>query len=117
MSTDKTKIIPKWNVMAQKGFKDYKGCPSIPIISEMSGNGDWYPCGFMFKQKKFEKFKFGNVHETSLKEMFESDKYWKIIEEMKTLNVQKECSGCCRQDNANKFLEEYLNKPNGVNFI
>jgi len=119
MSTDKTKIIPKWNVMAMKGVKDYKGCPSIPIISEMSGNGDWYPCGFMFGKDKpqFEEYKFGNVHEISLKEMVESDRYWEIIEKMKKLDVQKTCKGCCRQDNANKFLDKYLDKPRGINFI
>ena len=118
MSTEKTKIIPKWNVMAQKGIKDYKGCPSIPIISEMSGNGDWYPCGYMFGNKpQYEKYKFGNVHETSLKEMVESDKYWNIVKELKNYDVQKNCSGCCRQDQANKFLDDYLNKPNSINFI
>jgi len=118
MSTEKTKIIPKWNVMAQKGIKDYKGCKSIPIISEMSGNGDWYPCGFMFQQKQFEKYKFGNVHETSLKEMVESDRYWDIIKEMRNnFNVQENCAGCCRQDQANIFLDNYLNKPKGINFI
>ena len=117
-STNRTKIIPKWKVMAQKGIKTYTGCPSIPIISEMSGNGDWYPCGYFFGNKpQFKKYKFGNVHETSLKEMWESDKYWDIVEELKNYDVQKNCSGCCRQDQANKFLDNYLNKPKGINFI
>ncbi len=117
-SNNKTKIIPKWKVMAQKGIRDYKGCHSIPIISEMSGNGDWFPCGYFFGNKpQFKKYKFGNVHERSLKELVESDKYWNIIKEMKEFNVQKDCAGCCRQDQANKFLDNYLNKPKGINFI
>ena len=117
-SNNKTKIIPKWNVIAQKGIRDYKGCPAIPFISEISGNGDWYPCGFMFGEKKqFEKYKFGNLHEKSLKEIWESDRYWDIVEQMKNYNVQKDCAGCCRQDQVNRFLSNYLDKPKGVNFI
>ena len=119
MSNNKTQIIVKWNVINLKGKKAYKGCPSIPLISEMSGNGDWYPCGYMFGgKKKFDKYKFGNVHEMSLKEIFESDRYWGIIKEMKeNFNVQKQCKGCCRQDQVNIFLDNYLNFPKGVNFI
>lgn len=116
-STNKTKIIVKWNVIRQKGIRNYHGCPSIPFISEMSGNGDWYPCGYMFGDKKeFDEYKFGNVHEKSLKEIFESDRYWDIIEKMRNYNVQKDCAGCCRQDQINIFLDDYLDKPQGVNF-
>ena len=118
LSNDKTKIIVKWNVIAQKGAKPYHGCPSIPLISEMSGNGDWYPCGYMFGEKKeFEEYKFGNVHEKSLKEIFESDRYWEIIKKMKDYDVHKKCKGCCRQDQVNRFMDNYLNKPSGLNFI
>jgi len=117
-STERTKIIPKWNVIKQKGTKDYKGCPSIPLISEISGNGDWYPCGYMFGEKpEFDEYRFGNLHEKSLKEIFESDRYWDIIEKMKNYDVQNDCAGCCRQDQVNRFIDNYLNKPKGINFI
>lgn len=119
MSNDKTKIIVKWETISQKGNKDYDGCLSIPLISEMSGNGDWYPCGYMFgEDSKFkEEYRFGNVHEKSLKDIFESDRYWNIIEKMKKFNVHKDCTGCCRQDHTNKFCYDYINKPKGINFI
>ena len=117
-STDKTKIVVKWNIIRQKGRRPYNGCLSIPLISEMSGNGDWYPCGFMFGEKdKWKDYKFGNVHKKSLKEMFESDRYWKIIEKMKKFNVHKDCYGCCRMDKCNEFCYNYINKPKGINFI
>ena len=118
LSTDKTKIIVKWNIIKQKGEKPYDGCPSIPFISEISGNGDWYPCGYFFGEKEqFLKYKFGNLHEKSIKEIFEGDDYWRIIEELKALDVHKVCRGACRQDNTNKFCYEYLNRPRGINFI
>ena len=118
LSTDRTKIIPKWNVMAQGGVRDYQGCPSIPLVSEISGNGDWYPCGFMFGNKpEFSEFKFGNVHEQSLKKIWESDRYWDIVKRMNDYNVQKDCAGCCRQDQVNRFLSKYHEAPKGRNFI
>jgi len=117
-SNDKTKVIVKWNVMSQHGVRNYKGCPSIPLVSEISGNWDWYPCGYMFGGKeKCDENKFGNLHDKSLKEIFESDRYWDIIGKMKNYNVQKDCAGCCRQDQVNRFLSSYLDKPKGVNFI
>ena len=118
-STKKTKIIPKWNLIAQKGQKPYHRCPSIPFISEISGNGDWYPCGYMFGGKpEFDKYKFGNVHEKRLKEILKSDRYWDIVKTMREdFNVQTQCHGACRQDKCNEFCDLYQNPPKGVNFI
>jgi radical SAM protein with 4Fe4S-binding SPASM domain len=119
LSTVNTQIIPKWKLIAQKGQKPYNGCLSIPLLSEISGNGDWYPCGYMFgENSKFkEEYRFGNIHEKTLKEIWESDRYWSIIEKMKNFNVHKQCKGCCRQDKCNEFIYNYINKPQGINFI
>ncbi len=118
-STPKTKIIPKWNLIAQKGKKFYDRCCSIPFISEISGNGDWYPCGYMFGGKpEFDKYKFGNLHKQSLKQMLDSDKYWEIIRKMREdFNVHKSCKGNCRQEKTNEFSWNYLHPPKGINFV
>lgn len=119
LSNNKTKIIPKWNTISLKGKKDYEGCKAVPLLSEISGNGDWYPGGCMFGNPIYDEYKFGNLHEKSLKEIFESDRYWEIIEKMKTFDVHNSpaCEGACRLDSTNKFIDDYLKKPNGVNFI
>lgn len=119
MSTDKTKIIPKWNLIALKGKKNYKHCASISLISEISGNGDWYPCGYMFGEKEiFQQYKFGNLHEQTIEEIYNSDRYWDIIKIMEDeYNVQKDCAGSCRQDKCNEFCYTYRNPPKGINFI
>ena len=118
-SNDRTDIIVKWGTMDLKGQRPYNGCPSIPLISDISGNGDWFPCGHMFGTKKqFEKYKFGNLHETTLKEMVRSNKYWDIIKDMRyNFDVHKDCKGACRQDAVNKFVYDYLDKPKGINFL
>jgi len=119
LSNDNTTIIPKWNLIKQKGAKPYEYCPSISLISEISGNGDWYPCGYMFGEKKeFEQYKFGNLHDQSLKQIWESDRYWEIVEHMeKEFDIHTKCKGCCRQDVCNEFVYDYLNPPKGINFI
>jgi len=117
-STERTKIIPKYLTMARKGRRPYDGCKAVPFISEISGNGNWFPCGYWFSNKpEYAKYKFGNIHEKSLKEIFESDRYWDVIKTMYDLDVHKECHGSCRLDAANEFVSNYLDRPNGINFI
>ena len=117
MSTENTKIIPKWNLMEQKGERPYDGCLGIPFLPQISGNGDVYPCGQMFQKEKYKDYFMGNIHDTPFSEIIKSEKYWNIIEKMKNFDVHKDCTGCCRQDKVNEFCYDYVNKPKGINFI
>ena len=120
LSTDKTQIIVKWGLIEQKGRKPYEGCPAIPMLLQISGNGDVFPCGHMFGDKpEYAQYKMGNVHTERFRDMIHSDKYWKIVKSMREdFNVQTDCSGACRHDKLNEFLHNYThNKPRGVNFI
>lgn len=118
-STANTKIIPKFKTMERQGVREYKNCPAVPLISEISGNGDWFPCGYFFGNKEqYDKYKFGNIHDKSLKEIFESDRYWDIIKYFRySFDSHTECFGSCRLDSCNKFISEYIEKPKGINFI
>jgi MoaA/NifB/PqqE/SkfB family radical SAM enzyme len=119
LSTKDTEIIVKWNIIKQKGARPYQGCPSVPFISEMSGNGDWYPCGHMFGDKpEFASYKFGNVHEKSLVEIYESGHYWEVIKRMReNFDVQNQCKGACRLDKTNEFCWNYMNRPRDTVFL
>ena len=117
MSTDKTDIVPKWNIIALKGEKKYERCAGIQLLPEISGDGGIYPCAYFFGGNRPELC-YGNVHDKSLEEIIFSDKYWEIVDHMgKKFNPKKECKGCCRQDKTNEFIWEYLHPPKGVNFI
>jgi len=118
-ATSKTDIVVKWGLINQKGKKSYNHCPSIPLILEISGNGDVFPCGHMFGDKpQFDKYKMGNLHEDRFKDIINSDRYWNIIKEMRcNFDVQKQCHGNCRMDRTNEFITNYLDRPMGVNFI
>lgn len=119
LSTEATIIVPKWTIMALKGRKPYNSCASIPLISEISGNGDWFPCGYMFGDKPhFADYKFGNIQEQRLRDIFYSERYWQICQQMReNFDVHTRCKGSCRQDRTNEFCCNYLNKPSGINFI
>lgn len=118
LATPNTDIVVKYQAMARKGKRRYKGCPAGPIISEMSGNGDWYCCGYQFGREGHEQYKLGNVHEKSLKEIWESEHYWEVMRKMRyEFNSETQCRGCCRLDPANEFVWNYTHKPMGINFL
>ena len=117
LSTENTDIIPKWNIMELKGKKPYKKCLAIPVLSEISGDGGLYPCGYFFGGKRMDMC-MGNVHDNTLEEIINSDRYWNIINTLETtFKPGVDCHGSCRQDAVNIFLDEYMDKPMGVNFI
>jgi len=118
MSTDETKIIPKWKTIKQKGKRPYFGCLAVPFISEISGNGNWYPCGYFFNgDKRFDDIKFGNLQTERMRDIFYSQRYTDILKKMRTFDVHKDCRGACRLDKCNEFVYQYINPPKGVNFI
>jgi molybdenum cofactor biosynthesis enzyme MoaA len=115
MSTDVTKIVPKWDMMHSKGIRQYDHCVDCPLIFQISGSSKCYPCGFLFGN---EKYCYGDLKTQSLGEILTSDHYWKIIKYMREeFDVHKDCTGCCRHDFLNKFITDYLNKPDHINFI
>jgi len=117
MSTKETKIIPKWALMEQKGKRPYNGCLGIPLLIQISGNGDVYPCGQMFQKEKYKDYFIGNIHDTPFRELVKTERYWEVMKKMKKFNVHKDCAGACRQDKVNEFCYNYVNRPRGINFI
>jgi len=113
-STDNTKIIAKRVLMEQEGKRPYDGCLGIPLLVQISGNGDVFPCGHLFGKKEFL---MGNIHDNNIKEIIESEKYWEVIKTMKNFDVHNDCKGACRQDKINEFIYNYVNPPRGINFI
>lgn len=116
MSTEKTKIIPKWISMNYRvGKRPYERCVDVPLLFQISGNGKCYPCGYLFND---ERYCYGDLNKNTLEEILDSDKYWNIIDYMiKEFDVNKQCQGECRHDKSNEFIWDYIHKPKGVNFI
>jgi len=116
MSNEKTQIIPKWGTIENKGHKQYDHCPDCALIFQISGNSKAYPCGLLFNR---EEYCYGDLKKQSLKEILDSDRYWKVVKFMREeFDNKKECEGCaCRHDSTNRFIWDYLHKPSHENFI
>jgi molybdenum cofactor biosynthesis enzyme MoaA len=115
MSNAQTKIIPKFGMIKSKGKRAYDHCVDCPLIFQISGNARCYPCGYLFNS---EDYCYGDLRKQSLKEILDSEKYWNVIKKMrKDFDVHKDCQGCCRHDFTNKFVWDYLNPPDHINFI
>lgn len=115
MSTDRTKIIAKWGMIASKGVRPYDHCVDCPLLFQISGSGKCYPCGYLFGD---DRYCYGDLNKQSLKEILDSEHYWNIIKYMREeFDVHKQCSGCCRHDATNAFIWEYINEPYHINFI
>ncbi|MBO34075.1 MAG: hypothetical protein CMM74_14055, partial [Rhodospirillaceae bacterium] len=114
-STEDYSVIIKWRKMGNLGNKRYQKCYGTRFIIAIEGNGSVFPCGHWFDIEK-EKFSLGNVNETSLAEIFKSEKYWKAQNEI--LNVDlRNCQSNCRQHNANLTLWDISQKENPVEFV
>lgn len=115
MSTFQTRVIPKFRMIAQRVRRPYDHCLDVPLLFQVSGDGKCYPCGYLFGN---EKFCYGDLTKQSLGEILLSDHYWKLIQYMqKEFDVHKDCEGCCRHDSTNKFIHDFTNRPEHINFI
>lgn len=115
MSNEHTQIVPKFTTIEAKGRRPYDHCVDCPLIFQISGSGKCYPCGYLFGD---EEYCYGDLNKQSLKEILDSDRYWRIIHYMRhRFNVHTQCKGSCRHDKTNAFIWDYLHKPDHINFI
>lgn len=115
LSNNHTAIIPKYNIMKLHNERSYPHCIDAPFIFQVSGNGRCYPCGFLFNH---EEWCYGDLHKQSLKEIITSDRYWNLVKRLARTSTRELCPrGCCRHDSTNRFLHNYINPPQHLNFI
>jgi len=115
MSTFETRIVPKFRMIAQRVRRPYDHCLDVPLLFQISGDGKCYPCGYLFGN---ERYCYGDLAKQSLGEILNSEHYWKIIGYLqKEFDVHKDCEGCCRHDSTNKFIHDFVHKPEHINFI
>ena len=74
----------------------------------MSGSGLVAPCAQLFNEK-FKKFHIGNITQTSFKKIWNSQKYWKVMNHLSSshFNAQKQCGNLCLAHKVNEFLDSY----------
>ena len=78
-SNENTKIIVKWDKIKNKGKPTYKRFYGPQFLLQISGSGLVAPSG-MFFNARYSKLHIGNYVEERFKDIFKSDRYWKIMD-------------------------------------
>lgn len=123
-------VKAKWSKILSKGKRTYSKCFGPPFILQMSGSGLVAPCGMLFNDKYKDKFHIGNITEKSFKEIWQSERYWEVMNfiALKEFDARTDCGTLCLQHKVNEFLWEFKkdnslinqesdSKPMHVNFI
>jgi MoaA/NifB/PqqE/SkfB family radical SAM enzyme len=102
------RVVSKWARIATAGKRDYNKCFGTPFILQMSGNGLIAPCGPLFNEK-YRAFHIGNITTERFKDMFNSDRYWDVINYLGSddFNPQDRCRVNCLQHWTNDWLFKY----------
>lgn len=108
LSDDDYQVRIKWSKIESKGVRTYQRCYGPPFLLQMSGSGLIAPCGQLFNEK-FKKFHIGNITQKSFKEIWNSDRYWKVMSYLSSsyFNAQKMCGNLCLQHKVNEYLDGY----------
>lgn len=130
-SNDSYQVTVKWTKILDGKNRKYEKCYAAPLLVQMSGSGLIAPCGPLFSSD-YEDFHLGNIKETRLKDLYNSEKWWKIMNGLmdgSCLNSKTDCPYLCLQHNTNNLLYEIIEnkveipdkemeeKPNHVNFV
>jgi len=122
LSNDTTLIKAKWSKIMEcneKGaIRSYSNCYGPPFLLQISGTGLIAPCGMLFNDR-YKWAHMGNITEQSFKEVWQSDRYWDVVNHlankknlpgMPPFNAQNMCGSLCLQHSVNKYLDNYKKK-------
>ena len=79
LGNDDTKIIVKWDKIKNKGKPTYNRFYGPQFLLQISGSGLVAPSG-MFFNARYSKFHIGNFVDERFKDIFKSERYWKIMD-------------------------------------
>tara|TARA_B110000037_G_scaffold9099_1_gene9947 strand:- start:2052 stop:3224 length:1173 start_codon:yes stop_codon:yes gene_type:complete len=79
LGNETTKVIVKWDKIKDKGKPTYKRFYGPQFLLQISGSGLVAPSG-MFFNARYSKLHIGNYVDEKFKDIFKSEKYWKIMD-------------------------------------
>ena len=99
----------KWSKIQAQGTRSYQRCYGAPFLLQISGSGLVAPCGMLFNEK-YKKFHIGNICEESFKEIWQSERYWEVMNYLASpeFNAQKMCGSLCLQHKVNESLDNMI---------
>ncbi|WP_130471684.1 radical SAM protein [Candidatus Magnetaquicoccus inordinatus] len=110
------RVIVKWGKIMNQGRRNYDQCLGVPFLLYVSGDGRVYPCGGFF-DKEEEKYRMGDLKESSFIDIIASARYREVIELVKQIDVHSQCYTNCRTHAVNDFVWQLTHPPQHVNFV
>ena len=106
-SNDKYIVKAKWSKILSGGKRVYSRCYGPPFIMQFSGSGLVAPCGMLFNNR-YRKYHIGNIADTSFKQLWQSDRYWEVVNLLATekFDAKTMCGSLCLQHKVNEFLSD-----------
>ena len=100
----------KWD----KPSRNYKRCQAMRFWTYIDAAGNmWGCCNYL----KDERFLYGNIHERSFQENWESPRHREMLAWIENEMDTCQCRINCRMDEVNRYLWELRHPPEHVNFI
>ena len=96
------------------GFKDLpKECWALYFTAVIGTDGKLYTCGGSWYEAKDC---YGDLSQNTLKEIWQSERWQQIFSRRMHINCD-ECFFACRNNELNKYLENFREEPAHINFI
>lgn len=107
-------VKAKWSKILSRGKRKYSQCYGPPFIIQISGSGLVAPCGMLFNSR-YKKFHIGNIVDTPFKEIWQSKRYWKVMDYIASnkFDAKTMCGALCLQHKVNEFLWD-LQRGNAI---
>lgn len=112
LSTSDFIVSVRWDDEEEK--KTYSKCYGLPFISFISADGGCYACGCHLEE---QDYCYGNIYEKSFAEIWQSDQRKRVMNRVMENPEWDKCDVLCRHHAINKFLWNYKNPPEHINFI
>ena len=109
-------VSVKWSKILDGRNRTYSHCYGPPFIMQLSGSGLVAPCGMLFNER-YAKYHIGNIVDTSFKELWKGERYWKVMKMLAEDHNVYKCGSLCLQHNVNQFLDGLRKIPKHVNFV
>lgn len=105
LSRSDYQVQVKWSKILTGRNRCYTACYGPPFILQLSGSGLVAPCGMLFNDK-YQKYHIGNIKDTSFKKIWQSDRYWEVMNTLcsSNFNTITDCGTLCLQHKVNEYL-------------
>lgn len=105
LSTPDYTVAAKWSKILAHGKRSYSRCYGPPLIMQFSGSGLVAPCGMLFNER-YRDFHIGNIVETPLKDLWQSERYWEVMRHIASdaFDARRMCGSLCLQHKVNECL-------------